>query len=167
VVEAPKGGIIAFMEQQQREIRQQMQTHINQHPDLKQQRQLLESIPGIASDSAARMLGELGYWQAFAGARQLAASAGITPQEKTSGMSLHGKPRLCKLGNARLRKLLFFPALTLLRWNSEIQQWREALLKRGKTKKQVVGAVMHKMIRWVFGVLHSGHPFDPAIAFPA
>jgi transposase len=26
---------------------------------------------------------------------------------------------------------------------------------------------MHKVIRWVFGVLHSGKPFDPQIAFPA
>jgi transposase len=157
---------IAFMEQQQVRLRQQMQAHIDQHGDLKQQQQLLDSIPGIAQDTAARILGELGHWQTFGSARQLAAYAGVTPQEKTSGTSVHGKPRLCKLGNARLRKLLFFPALTLLRWNKSIQQWRAALLQRGKTKKQVVGAVMHKIIRWVFAVLHSHKPFDPALAFP-
>lgn len=157
---------IAFMEQQQDKLRQQMQDQIDQHPHLQQQQQWLDSIPGIGKDTAARILGELGHWQTFGSARQLAAYAGMTPQEKTSGTSLQGKPRLCKLGNARLRKLLFFPALTLLRWNQPIQQWRESLLKRGKTKKQVVGAVMHKVIRWIFGVLHSQKPFDSTLAFP-
>lgn len=157
---------IAFMEQQQDKLRHQMQQHIDQHPHLKGQQQLLDSIPGIGKDTAARLLGELGNWQAFTSARQLAAYAGLTPQEKTSGTSLHGKPRLCKLGNARLRKLLFFPALTLLRWNDSIQHWRDSLLKRGKTKKQVVGAVMHKVIRWIFAMLHSLKPFDPNLAFP-
>lgn len=157
---------IAFMETQQDKLRQQMQGHIDHHPHLKQQQQWLDSIPGIGNDSAARILGELGNWQTFSSARQLAAYAGITPQERTSGTSIQGKPRLCKLGNARLRKLLFFPALTLLRWHPSIQQWRTALLQRGKTKKQVVGAVMHKLIRWIFGVLHSQKPFDSTLAFP-
>lgn len=156
---------ITFMEEQQDTLRRQMQELIDAHPAMKQQQQWLDSNPGIGSDTAARLLGELGNWQAFGSARQLAAYAGITPQEKTSGTSIHGKPRMCKLGNARLRKLLFFPALTLLRWCQPIQQWREALLARGKTKKQVVGAVMHKVIRWVFGVLHSQKPFDPTVAF--
>ncbi|PSB10922.1 IS110 family transposase [filamentous cyanobacterium CCP1] len=157
---------IEFMQQQHSQLRQQLQDHIDQHPDLQQQQHLLDSIPGIGKDSAARILGELGHWQAFGSARQLAAYAGITPQEKTSGSSVHGKTRLCKLGSPRLRKLLFFPALSLLRWSVPIRQWRNALLQRGKTKKQVVGAVMHKVIRWVFGVLHSQKPFDPALAFP-
>lgn len=158
---------IEFMEQQQDILRQQIQDHIDQHPTLKQQQQWLDSIPGIGPETAARLLAELGHWQAFRSARQLAAFAGITPQEHTSGTSVHGKPRLCKLGSARLRRLLFFPALTLLRWSEPIQQWRDTLLGRGKTKKQVVGAVMHKVIRWVFGVLHSQKPFDPTLAFPS
>jgi len=41
-------------------------------------------------------------------------------------------------------KSLFFPAMTLLRWNASIQSWREALRQRGKTKRQVVGTVTHR-----------------------
>jgi transposase len=96
----------------------------------------------------------------------LAAYIGLTPQQKTSGTSVHGKPRMCKLGNAQLRKLLFLPALNLLRWSLPIGQWQTQLLAQGKTKKQVVGTVMHKLSRWIFGVLHSQKPFDPLIAFP-
>ena len=156
---------IAFMEQQQTAVLEKIQAHIDQHPNLKQQQAHLGSIPGIGLPTAALILSEIGDWQTFGSARQLAAYSGLTPQEKSSGTSIRGKTRLCKLGNARLRKALFFPALCLLRWNQPIRDWREQLLGRGKTKRQVVGAVMHKLIRWVFGVLHSGKPFDPAIDF--
>jgi len=158
---------IAFMEQQQQDLIANIQAHIAQHPTLKHQQELLDSIPGIGPMTAALILSEIGDWHTFGTARQLAAYAGLTPQEKSSGTSVYGKTRLSKLGNARLRTGLFLPALCLLRWNSSIRDWRELLLGRGKTKRQVVGAVMHKLIRWVFGVLHSGKPFDPAIAFPA
>lgn len=157
---------IDFMQQQQAKLWETIHAHIEQHPSLNQSCQLLDSIPGIGPESAARMMAEIGDPTVFKTARQLAAYVGITPQEHLSGTSIHGKTRICKVGNARLRKALFFPALTLLRWNPHIQQWREQLLCRGKTKCQVVGAVMHKVIRWVFGVLHSGQPFDPTIAFP-
>jgi transposase len=166
-LEAEIQSHIEFLEQQQQALWEKILAHIEQYPDLKRDCALLDSIPGIGPESAARIIAEIGDWTLFKSARQLAAYVGITPQEKSSGTSVHGKTRLCKLGNARLRKALFFPALTLLRWNKTIQQWREQMLGRGKTKKQVVGAVMHKVIRWVFGVLHSGKPFDPQIAFPA
>jgi transposase len=157
---------IDFMEQQQKTLWEQIHAHLQYHPSLQRQVQLLDSIPGIGVETAARLVSEFAQLGQFKSARQLAAYAGITPQEKISGSSVHGKPKLSKVGNARLRKALFMPAMTLLRWNQDIQQWRETLLSRGKTKRQVVGAVMHKLIRWVFGVLHSGKPFDPAFAFP-
>lgn len=156
---------ITFMEQQQTAVLVKIQAHIDQHPKLKQQQAHLDSIPGIGPSTAALILSEIGDWHTFGSARQLAAYAGLTPQEKSSGTSIRGKTRLCKLGNSRLRKALFFPALCLLRWSEPIRHWREQLLGRCKTKRQVVGAVMHKIMRWVFGVLHSGKPFDPAIAF--
>jgi transposase len=157
---------IRFMKDQQTALQQEIEAHLEQHPNLQQQRDLLDSIPGIGPATAARLLSEIGDWQVFKSARQLAAYAGLTPQEKSSGSSVRGKPRLCKLGNARLRHALFMPTLCLLRWHPTIAIWRDQLLSRGKRKAQVVGAVMHKLIRWVFGVLHSGQPFDPTICFP-
>ncbi|PHX55562.1 hypothetical protein CP500_010265 [Tychonema bourrellyi FEM_GT703] len=38
-------------------------------------------------------------------ARQLAAYAGLTPSERTSGTSVKGKTRLSCTGNVRLRKV--------------------------------------------------------------
>ncbi|UBF29097.1 transposase [Kovacikia minuta CCNUW1] len=96
----------------------------------------------------------------------LAAFAGVTPQEHQSGTSVQGKTRLCKIGSLRLRKVLYFPALNLIRRCPQIQAFRDRLLAAGKTKMQVVGAVMHKLIRIIYGVLHSRQPFDPTKLCP-
>ncbi|MEA5478074.1 transposase, partial [Pseudanabaena galeata UHCC 0370] len=77
-----------------------------------------------------------------------------TPREFSSGSSIHGKPRLSKIGNSRLRKALFMPAIVARRYNSPIAA-------KGKSKMSVIGAVMHKLLRQVFGVLKSQRSFDP------
>lgn len=89
------------------------------------------------------------------------------PQEFQSGSSVRGKTRLCKIGNPRLRKALYFPALVAIRLCPEIQAFRNRLLNAGKTKMQVVGAVMHKLIRIIYGVLKSSQPFDPNKLVPS
>lgn len=152
-----------FLKQQRKALLKQIQDHIDHHPGLKQQRDLIASIPGMGEKTAAVILAEIGDVSIFKSARQLAAYAGLTPREHSSGTSLHKKPRLCKIGNARLRKALFMPALAAISYNPVIQVFRQRFLDTGKKKILIVGAIMHKLLRWVFGILKSGQPFDPEI----
>ena len=69
--------------------------------------------------------------------------------------------RLSKIGNARLRKALYFPAVTALRCSPFFQQWAEGLRQRGKSKMAVIGAAMRKLVHLAYGVLKTGKPFDP------
>lgn len=158
---------IEFLTEQVKSVKQQLLAHIQAHDTLQHQHEILTSIVGIGDSSAARVLAEIGSIEHFQSARQLAAFAGLTPQEHQSGTSVHGKTRLCKIGNGRLRKALYFPALHLMRRCPQMQEFRERLLAAGKTKMQVVGAVMHKLIRVIYGVLKSGQPFDPDKLSPA
>lgn len=158
---------LEFLEGQIIAVKKRLQAHIRAQPKLNEQQQLLTSIVGIGESTAAVILAEIGSIELFASARQLAAFAGLTPQEHQSGTSVSGKTRLCKIGKVRLRKALYFPALNLIRRCPEIQALRDRLLNAGKTKMQVVGAVMHKLIRVIYGVLHSKQPFDPAKLCPS
>lgn len=149
-----------FLKQQRQSLLEKIKHHIDHHDTLKDQRDLITSIPGIGEKTAAIILAEIGDIRFFKRARQLAAHAGLTPKKHESGSSIRKKSRLSKVGNARLRKALYMPALASINHNLVIAQFRERLLAAGKLKMQVVGAIMHKLIRWVFGVLHSGTPFD-------
>jgi transposase len=107
------------------------------------------------------LLSEITDITQYRGARQVAAYAGLVPRERQSGTSVRGRTRLSKIGNARLRRALYFPAITALGCSPFFQQWAEGLLNRGKSKMSVICAVMRKLVHVAYGVLKSGKPFDP------
>lgn len=153
---------IAYLSERIDALKKLMREHIRDHESLAHQSQLLCSIVGIAETTATNLLAEIGVIQRFASARQFAAFAGLTPREFISGTSVRGKTRLCKIGNGRLRKAFYFPALSACRYCPEIAAFRNRLIAAGKTPMQAIGAVMHKLARIVFGVLRHNRPFDPS-----
>jgi transposase len=152
---------IAFLDQQIADLRQLIYDHIQRHPRLRQQQDLLTSIPGIGDLTAFKLLAEIVDIHAFDSARQLAAFAGLTPRERRSGSSVRGRTRLSKRGSPRLRNALYFPAIVAQRHNPILHVFAQRLLAAGKSKMQVVAAVMRKLLHLVFGILKSQHPFDP------
>jgi transposase len=155
---------IAFLDEQIEALSQRIRDHIDQNPDLKQRKDLLTSIPGIADVTAARLLAEIPPLERFSGAPQLAAYAGLTPREHQSGATVSRRGHLTKTGNAHLRHALYMPALVAMRWNPIIQAFATRLQHRGKSKMTIVGAVMRKLLHIVYGILKSGRPFDPNYA---
>lgn len=152
---------LQYLQQLIEQVKQLIHDHFEKYPTLKAQRELLTSIPGIGQQTAAVLLGEMGCLAQYHSARQLAAHAGLTPQEYSSGCSVKGKSRLSHLGNARLRKALYMPAVVAMRHNPLLKSFSERLLKRGKVKMQVIGAIMRKLLHLVYGILKSNQPFDP------
>jgi transposase len=164
--EAVRGSIeqmLAALDQHIDTIKQEIAKHIDHHPDLKAQRELLDSIPGIGPATSAWLIAELNA-KGFTSARAAAAFAGLTPAHRVSGTSVHATPRLSKRGNAQLRKALYWPAITALRCNPLVQALGERLRARGKHKMAIIAAAMRKLIHIAFGVLKSGKPFDPTLA---
>lgn len=101
---------IAFLDEQIAQLEQQINDHIDQHPDLKRNKELLESIPGVGPTCAATFLAEVPDVQRFAKARQVAAFAGLTPGQRQSGTTL-ATARLIKWENAHLRAVFYMPPL--------------------------------------------------------
>lgn len=153
--------LINHLNEQIKRTEELIRQHLNNHPQLKRQSELLDSIPGIAETTAALLLSEITDITQYRSARQVAAYAGLVPRERQSGTSVRGRTRLSKIGNARLRKALYFPAITALRCSSFFKAWAEGLQERGKCKMTVICAVMRQLIHLVYGVLKTGKPFDP------
>lgn len=152
---------IAYLGAQIEKTRRQIKDHIDQNPDLQDKAKLLESIPGIGESTAALLLAELGDITQFSSARQVAAFAGLVPRIRESGSSVRSRSRLSKVGSSRLRKSLYFPAITALRFNPLIKALGLRLSAQGKSKMLIIGAAMRKLLHLAYGVLKSGKPFDP------
>ncbi len=152
---------IAYLNQEIEKIRQQIADLIGQDPNLKRKHDLLDSIPGIGKATIPHILAELDDLEKFDHVRQLVAFIGLAPKETLSGSSIKGKPRLCKIGHARLRKALYMPALVSIQCNPVMIAFYNRLKDKGKNGKVIVCAIMRKLVHVIFGVLKSGEKYDP------
>ena len=143
-------------------IQRFIKDHIDNNPDLKAQSELLQTIPGIGEKTARLLLGEIEFSQ-FSSARALAAYAGVTPRRYQSGTSLN-RTRLSKIGNGRIRRALYFPAIVAVQYNQIISLFARRLRENGKTPMQVIGAAMRKLLHIAYGVIKNNRPFDPTPA---
>lgn len=152
---------LAFLKARIEALEARIQAHIQQHPRLQAEQELLVSIPGIGATTAAVFLAEIPDVSLFAQADQVAAFAGLTPGQRRSGTSLNSPGKLVKWGNARIRAAFYMPALSAHTSNPILAALRERLLARGKHKMTVVVAVMRKLVHLCYGVLKTRKPFDP------
>jgi transposase len=156
-------SVLESINEQIDQLEEAIDEHVQSCRSLARKQELLETIPGIGSTTAALVLAELGDPERFESARQAAAYAGLTPAHHKSGSSVHRKPRLSKVGSSRLRKALYFPAITALRCNAAIKAFGERLAERGKAKMVIIGAAMRKLLHICYGVLKNQAPFDASL----
>ena len=154
---------IAFLEAELKRLEKMIASHIDDDPDLRNKKDLLETIPGVGPRVAIHMT-TLFAGRTFDSAEQLAAYLGLVPVEWQSGTSVRGRPRMSKAGPAHLRKVLYMPAVVARRCNPHIKALNERLLAKGKSKMAAIGAAMRKLAHLCFGVIHTGTPYDPKFA---
>lgn len=132
---------------------------------LKTDRELLESIPGVGRQTATTIPAELPAVERLPSAESAAAYCGLASREFSSGTSVKWRTRLSKAGNARLRKALFLPTQTAVRFNPLLKGFSERLTdpeRDGgpKPKMQALGACMRKLVI-CYGVLKNRTPSTP------
>ena len=138
-------------------------TLLDKNSSIKQQCDNLQTIPGVGKITAIAILAEVPDFLAFENARQLAAYAGLTPKQRTSGSSLRGRSRLSKIGSANLRKALYFPAISAKNHNPLLKEFADRLKDKGKCTMVIIGAVMHKLLHITFGVIKHHTPFITSV----
>lgn len=139
-------------------LRRNIDNHINGHPELKQHRALLETIPGVGPTLSSWFLA-LFLGRRFRSAKQVAAYLGLVPKTHESGTSVRKRPRLTKTGDARWRARLYMPALAALRSNDDIRDLAERMTAAGKPTMAAVGAAMRKLVHIAFGVFKHQQPY--------
>lgn len=152
-----------WLDQEIKRVIQAIRDHIDAHPGLKDQRDLLDSVPGLGERTIAVLLAFFSQPQRFGNARQAAAFAGLDPRHHESGSSVKGKPRLSKVGHSFLRQALYMPAMVTLYRTDWGKRFRARLAAAGKPPMLIIGAMMRKLLHVAFGVLKSAKPFDPAL----
>lgn len=121
---------------------------------------LLKSIPGLGIKTILYLIVITDGFSKFDNASQLCSYAGITPTERTSGSSVRGKSRISKVGNKRLRNLLFMCSFSAFQYNKACKDQFDRIVNKGKSRKLALLAVSNKLLRQAFAIVNSGIPYD-------
>lgn len=121
---------------------------------------LLSSIKGVGLMSSAMIVSVFDSFRNFVNAKQVSSFVGIAPAPYESGTSVKRRGAISKQGSPLARKLLFMATLSGMRFNELLKTHYVRLLEKGKSKKQAMIAVAHKLLRIAFGVLKHKKPFS-------
>uniref|UniRef100_UPI00389929CD IS110 family transposase n=1 Tax=Cellulophaga algicola TaxID=59600 RepID=UPI00389929CD len=128
--------------------------------DQQEQLTLLTSVPGIGQKTALFLIVVTDGFSKFETASQLCSYVGITPTIRESGSSVRGRARISKVGNRKLRNLLFLCSFNACKHNKACREVYERIVNKGKSKKLALIAVANKLIKQCFAIAKSGRPYD-------
>ncbi|MGZ8214554.1 MAG: transposase [Methylosarcina sp.] len=151
--------LIAFLQTQFAKLQQDIDDHIQKHPDLKANWELLTRIPAVGPQVGNHLLSVM-HNHSFQSAEQRAAYLGLVPVKHQSG-TLLGRPRLSKAGPPRIRAVLFMAAVVGTQYNPHLKALYLRLQARGKTKMATLSAIMRKLVHLCFDVLKTRQPYQP------
>ena len=121
---------------------------------------LLKSIPGIGDKTALMLLIFTDGFHRFQSSKELCSYAGITPIIRQSGSSIKGRPRISKMGNPKLRNLLFMCSFNACKYNRACKALFDRIVAKGKSKKLALIAVCNKLLKQAFSIVKNGIPYD-------
>jgi transposase len=71
---------IAWLDTEIKKLETDIDDHIDRHPDLKHDADLMRSIPGLGTPTVAKILGHIGDVRRFRSAKAFAAFLGVTSE---------------------------------------------------------------------------------------
>ena len=153
--------VIARLNSSIKDVQAQIRKTIDDDPDLKQRRDLLESIPGLGDKTIPQLLAYIGRPERFKSVKALIAYASLAPLIRQSGTSLNKHKGTHPQGNRELKSALYYPAMVAGKYNPLVAAFWQRLKAQNKPGKVIVVACMHKLLAIAYGVLKSGKPFNP------
>ena len=152
---------LAFLEQEREALESRAIAHIEAHPSLAEHFQHFLTVKGIGHSSAIALLAEVLMLPETLTHRQWVSHAGLSPRQRSSGTSVRHATRIGKSGNRYLRKALYMPALSAVRFIPEVKAYYTHLVEENGLKKlQAIVAVMRKLLHALHGMIQKRAPFD-------
>lgn len=125
---------------------------------------LIRTVPGVGKKTAIMFIVLTEAFTRFPDAKRFASYLGMTSFIRDSGTSIKGSGAITRMGNGRMRQLLYMAALTAKSQNRACTEFAERLTANGKPPKVVRIAVANKLIRQVFAVFEKQEHYSENFA---
>lgn len=150
---------LAVLANKIKEIEAEMAVIKERDRDMKDNTDLIKSIPGIGEQTALHFMVYTRNFTTFETANHLACYAGVAPFQNRSGKVI--KPdKVSQYANHKLKKLLHLAAMAAIRSKGELRDYYQRKVKEGKSKMLVLNNVRNKLIKRMYAVLKSREPYQ-------
>ena len=151
---------IKFYEDKKELLREEIKRVAKQDKEFYAKVQKVETLPGVGFETVIGIICETNGFELFHSIRQLVSYAGMDVVFNQSG-AFNGKTRISKRGNARIRQILYMPALSAIQYNSSIKNLYERVVEKNPTiKSKGVVAGMRKLLIYVFILWKKNEEYD-------
>jgi len=127
---------LAWLDEQIEAVMQAVRSLVAADPVLARNLALVRSITGFGEVSATILLAELPNIAEFT-PKALAAFAGLSPSEHSSGVSVRRPGKISRVGSERLRGTLYMCALSAKRTNKALAAFVQRMTAAGKPPKSL------------------------------
>ena len=148
---AALGGIVESIKAVEKLIQQMIQ----QDDAIKNNYELLKSVPGIGHLTAVYIICCTNNFICKITGKQLACYAGVAPFGNRSGTSIKGRDKVHKMANKDLKKLLHMGAISAITHYKEFKDYYERKTKEGKHVQSVINAVRSKIALRAVAVINN------------
>lgn len=91
--------------------------------------------------------------------KALAAFAGLSPQEHSSGSTIRRPGRISRMGSERLRRALYMCSLSSKRRNPALTGFVQRMVAAGKPPKVILLAIARKLLVFAHAIVRTQKPF--------
>lgn len=151
---------IALLDSQEREIKAEIEGMVKRDDQVKQSIKMICTLPGVGLLTAATVIAETNGFELIRSKKQLASYAGLDVQDKQSGTSVKGKPRISKKGNRYLRKAMHMPSLAAIRFDERFKAIFTRLVARHGIKMKAIVAVQRKLLEMIYTLFKTNTAYD-------
>jgi len=152
---------IKLLDKHEKQVKKELAELIKQDQSVKENIELICSIPGIGMTTAATVLAETNGFELIRNRKQLTSYAGMDVKEKESGTSVRGKAKISKRGNKYLRKALHMPTFCVIKNNERFKAIYQRLVSKHGIKMKAAVAVQRKVLELIYTLYKTGNKYDP------
>jgi transposase len=153
--------VIRNLRAELKRLEEEIDRHVDSHPDLRTQVDRLDEIPGFGALTAVKVIAETYAFTVCNSSKEIVAFAGLNSRLYQSGSILR-RGHISRIGNASLRKALYFAALSAKQHAKYFRPFVDRLKANGKCPKVIITAIMRKLLILAFQLTKTETHFNPA-----
>lgn len=142
-----------------KELEDKMKEIVKSNSELKQQFDLIKSVPGVGQQSALYFIIATKGFKAFENSRKFACYSGTAPFEYSSGSSVKSPTKVNHMADKKMKMLLQMGALAAIKYDQQLKEYYSKKKSEGKNNMLILNNIRCKIIDRVFAVINRKTPY--------